>query len=444
MERRLTPTSEPNLHSSLSELRRSLMWLKSEAKAAAERPMPKFERLESTIAKLSQTQAPPIVFCPDEYLKQWNELLAGQRTELEWRTVRALCWEPKAATDLHFQNYLDREWPPLRARALQGMIRACHLRWTEVAAGPVVERMRQRLKNYDGANRLLKRWRQSAEMLLGVQGAVEFAKEIIRHQASVAEACQEWRADEQTAYVAEAAEAAMNISMTASIPNLPAQESLSRLLRWKAWPIERFKKMAGQTILHPLAETNGIYRETLVTCLLNDHRLGDPRLQATRWAGVAPEAKKQFIRWLSREDIVFFFDHVAGYDDPHGRRDFWLRYVGRLEQSLPLLTPNAVLRLSAEIRRRQGMVSYRQINGNDSAFLLDFGQIVAIEFHPVGAIYFYDKQNFNQIVPHFWQQQAFSVSHIKQPWQAKERISHIGDWQYKAAAFLAQHGIRPT
>ncbi len=417
-----------------------MMWLKSETKAAAERPAPRFERLESAISNLNQTQTIRPLPCPDEYLKLWQEMLAGQRTELEWRAVRALCWEPKAATDLRFQRYLDREWPPLRARALQGMIRACHLRWTEVVASPVVGRVRRRLESYDGANRLLKRWRQSVAVLLGAQGAVEFAKEIIRHQASVAEACRDWRIDEQTAYAAEAAEAAFQHFLTTNAPNLIAEESLTRLLRWNNWPAERFKRKA---ILHRLAETNETYRQMLVNCLLNDPRLGDPRLQATRWSGVAEEAKNRFIRWLSREDIVFFFDHVAGYDDPHGRRDFWLRYIGTLTQSRSLLKPDDEFRLSAELRRRQGAVSYGRIKGAASAFLLDFGKIVAIEFHPVGAIYFYEKEQFSQIVPHFWQQQGFSESNIKRQWRAKERIPHIGDWQYKAVAFLAQHGIRP-
>ncbi|HEX9002436.1 MAG TPA: EH signature domain-containing protein [Blastocatellia bacterium] len=441
----LQPANEPNLLSSLGELRRSLALLKSETRTAAERPAPKFERLKSVIEQLGQTETIRPLPCPEEYLKQWQEMLAGRRAGLEWRAVRALCWEPKAATDLRFQRYLDREWPPLRARALQGMIRACHMRWSpEFAAGPVVERVRQRLNNYDGGNRLLKRWQPSAEMLLGAQGAVEFAKEIIRHQASVAEACRDWRIDEQTAYAAEAAEAAFQHFLTTNAPNLIAEESLTRLLRWNNWPAERFKRVTGKAILHRRAETNETYRQMLVNCLLNDPRLGDPRLQASRWSGVAEEAKKRFIRWLSREDIVFFFDHVAGYGDPHGRRDFWLRYISTLAQSRSLLKPDDEFRLSSELRRRQGAVSYGRIKGAASAFLLDFGKIVAIEFHPVGAIYFYEREQFNQIIPHFWQQQGFSESNIKRQWLAKERIPHIGDWQYKAATFLAQYGIRPN
>jgi len=443
------PTNEPNLFSTLGELRRSLALMKSETRTAAERPAPKFERLKSVIEQLGQTETIRPLPCPEEYLKQWQEMLAGRRAGLEWRAVRTLCWEPKAATDLRFQRYLDREWPPLRARALQGMIRACHMRWSpEFAAGPVVERVRQRLNNYDSGNRLLKRWQPSAEMLLGSQGAIEFAKEIICHQASVAEACRKWRIDEQTAYAAEAAEAAFHHLLTTNTPNLIAEESLTRLLRWNNWPAERFKRIAGQAILHRLAENDETYRQMLVNCLLNDPRLGDPRLQATRWAGVTEEARKRFIRWLSHEDIVFFFDHVVGQNDPHRRRNFWLRYIGSLDQSRPLLTPNDVLRLSPEIRRRQGTANhYGSIKSSNNAFLLDFGKIVAIEFHPVGAIYFYDRETFKQIVPNIWQQQEFSESKLKQEWQALKRVEHKGNielWQSKATTFLAQHGIRPN
>ncbi len=448
----LQPANEPNLLSSLGELRRSLALLKSETRTAAERPAPKFERLKSVIEQLGQTETIRPLPCPEEYLKQWQEMLAGRRAGLEWRAVRALCWEPEAVTEPDFQDYLDRKWLPLRARALQGMIRACHMSWSpKFAAGPVVERVRQRLKDYDGANRLLKRWRSAAEMLLGAKGVNEFARQIIQHQASIADTCREWGIWTHTHYVAAAAETAMNICLTVGLPKLPAEESVPLLLRWNGW-LERFKSVVGQAILHQQADSNEDYRQALVTCLLNDLRLGDPRLRTNKdhWEGVEERAKNQFIHWLSREDIVFFFDHVVGRDDPHGRRDFWLRYVDSLAQSRSLLKMDDETRLSLEIRRRQGIANhYGRIKGLNNAFLLDFGKIVAIEFYPVGAIHFYDRETFKQIVPDIWQQQEFSESKLKQEWQSLERVEHRGRrnpglWQYKAATFLAQYGIRPN
>lgn len=445
MEAVLNLTNEFDLPSMLDDLKCTLNRLRTETKAVSEREPPKLERLQKAIAELEQEKMAKHIFCPDEFLQYWQELLARQRTILEWRVVRALCWEPKIAADINFHYYLDLAWPDLNPRALRGLISCCHRLWSkELASSVVVERIRHRLANYAGKNRTLVRWRGAAAMILGVNGASEFGKEMVRQTASVANACKEWQINEQSAYVATAMMTAVIECLSANQSTTTQTQYLMELLKWSKWSAENFKYLMSAVITHEIARRDDCWREQLITFILDDPRLGDPRLHAKNWIGTHEEARRLFIQWLSKAGVVFFFDHVLGHYDPHGRRDFWLRYIGSLVQCRPLLRYDDETRLSNEIRQKhRASASYGRVKGVASSFLLDFGSIIAIEFSTSGAIYFYDRQTFSRIVPEFWQRGEFSEGNLKQQWCAAGRIVHSGQWQYGAKTILAQHGIRP-
>ncbi|MBL8207018.1 MAG: hypothetical protein JNM09_22485 [Blastocatellia bacterium] len=442
------PPNLPNdfdLPASLGNLKNSLKWLRTETKAVSEREPPKFDQLKKAIAALAQEKTAKHIFCPDEFLRQWQELLAKRRTSLEWRVVRALCWEPSIATEINFHHYLDQAWPELNPRALRGLIIVCHIRWSkELAQSQMIEYVRQRLAGYIGPNRTLKRWRDAAAMILGYQGTLKFGKEIVRQKLSIAEACHQWQLDEQSKYVSEAVEIATDMCLSSQRSATCDIQYLLGLLGWKNWLKESFKRVISLAITHERAQHDEQWRERLIVFVLNHEWLGDPRLRATNWVGVSTEARKRFIQWLSKADIVFFFDHVLRHHDPHGRRNFWLRYVGSLAQSRPLLRHDDETRLANEIKRKRGAsVSYGRINGVASSFLLDFGSIIAVEFSTSGAIYFYKRQIFNTIVPNFWQWNEFSERNLKRSDDNAGRIVHRGDWQSEAANILAKYGIRP-
>ncbi len=426
------------------ELKLSLDRLRADVRVISERQPPKLERLEKAVEKLGEDKTAKRVLCPGEYLQQWKDFLNGERTALEWRVVRALCWEPGVVTDVRFHRFLDQHWPDLKARPLQGMIRGCHVRWTpEVANGPAVGEARRRLEEYRGPNRLLNRWRDASAMLLGADGAQIFAQEIIRRRSSIPDACKYWGLDEQTEYVATAAEEAANLLLSATMTESDANQRLIGLLRWDRWAPDRLKRIVGKTILHPLAESSEGWRGELINFVLNHQQLGDPRQDSSRWAGAPEEARKRFIQWLSTADIVFFFDHVLRGNDRHGRRKFWLKYVGSLIQSRSLLRDEDERRLYAEIRRNQGGRKYGRVTGAASSFLLDFGSIVAIEFSDSGAIHFYDRETFNEIVPNLWQPERFYESGLKQRIRAQRWVAHRRGWEHKAASILARYGVRP-
>jgi hypothetical protein len=183
----------------------------------------------------------------------------------------------------------------------------------------------------------------------------------------------------------------------------------------------------------------------LITFILSDSRLGDPRLHSKNWIGIHEEARKRFIQWLSKEDIIFFFEHVLGKGDKHGRKDFWMKYVGRLVQSRSLLSSHDEARFSTEIKKSKGVSgSFGRVSGGTaSAFLLDFGDIVVVEFRRVGAIRIYHRADFKKILPDFWTRNTIPLDSLKNSHLSLEAIAHFVGWQNQATQALSKYGIRP-
>jgi hypothetical protein len=296
-------------------------------------------------------------------------------------------------------------------------------------------------------------------MILGPAGDAEIALDMIESNRPIKTQCELWMLEEQSRFVFSAVKWATEHCRSHLGSDPGAGEFLLRaLLPWGGWHLDdwrigEFKREVGATILHPSAGQVPELTEQLKRFVFHDDRLRDPRLPANdmNWRGVAHEARDRFIQWLSRDDIEFFFEHVLPRGtDPHGRKDFWLRYVKRVLMSRPLLNWRDQTKLKARMAQLHGQVgNYGRISGlaDTSAFLLDFGRVVVVEFSRVGnACYVYEKAAAKQLIPDFWSTEPFDVSGrkgLKQPSLAADRVTHAGWWRDELANILARYGVRP-
>ncbi len=420
-------------------------------------PSQRLGNLEAAVAGLGQAKPTKSLRCPEQYVKRWNEFLENEQCPLEPRAVRYLCWQPEIATSQPFQYYLDHDDVHLNARYLQGLVRSCHVRWSvEFAKSQVVTRVRDRLETYKGANRLLSRWKENSALILGPKGAEEFGAEMIEKLEGIKPHCESWGiADETSAYVQAAVRHAAGIcrDQMDRVPEI-RQYLLAELLLWTGWAPDVFKQEVSKVVLHPASTQVADVKESVTHFVLNDSRLGDPRLPRNRlnWVGIG-EAERRVIEWLSQLDIVFFFESVLPRGkDPHGRKDFWLRYVSRVARSRPLLSWNDRYRLEGILKQKgQELAHFGSVSGFTSAFLLDFGPVLAVEFSVVGnACYLYNKNEIAKIVPDFWTPKSFDLAELKQQELCLKRIIHKTrksawhtGWQEEAQQTLATFGIRP-
>lgn len=438
-----------DLLSALESLKIVARELKQEIEQPSSRRNSPLERLRVAINTLGQIKPARRVVVPQDYLRQWQEFLAGERERLEPRAVRYLCWEPEVATNERFQDYLDREHTDLSARSLQGLVRSCHARWSSTfATGPVAAKVRRRLRSYQGANRFLSRWKDALPLILGSRGAEDFADDMVKNLHPIKSHCDAWGIEEQSSYIQQAVQHAALRSRERLAQDIRLSHYLLKeILSWTVWSIEKFKAEVSAAILHPV--TSEAFRESLIAFVSQDHRLGDPRLPRNRpnWLGVADEARRRLIEWLSRADINFFFEHCLPRGaDPHGRKPFWLRYVSRVAMSRPLLDWEDKARLQAVLRQSRDQVGhFGLIEGTTSAFLLDFGPVVVIEFSRAGnACHIYEKRVSEKVVPDFWTVQPFTIYRLKQRSLCVERVVHRIGWQQEMTSILARYGIRPV
>jgi hypothetical protein len=127
---------------------------------------------------------------------------------------------------------------------------------------------------------------------------------------------------------------------------------------------------------------------------------GNPWLpsNATTWGGVVPEARTMVADWLKLEFIETFFTKLAqdGVGDRR-RMEFWKRYVksiSHIEFALGSTARNdddpdfVVLR-----EKMKGLIRYLDASGNNNAFIMNIGNLVAVEFGGMGnAFYGYDSR----------------------------------------------------
>jgi hypothetical protein len=416
---------------------------------------PRLERLNAAVASLES--APKAVRPPvgiEEYARQWREYLDGKLESMGTRAIRNLCWHPETATEGTFQYYLKRRGHNLSFFALQGLVRSCHARWSpEFALGSVVKAVRGHLEEYERHNRLLAKWRQSSSMLLGPDGAERFGDAMVTESVPVKTFCQTWGIPDDSRYV-QAATAHAAETCRQNMDFQPLRDHLlGQLLPWDRWLPDQFKEEVFKTVLHPSTQDEPV-REAVSRFVLQDPRLGDPRLPLYQgnWAGI-PEAKARVVEWLSQFDIIFFFDHVLPTRgrDPHGRKQFWLRYVKRVTKSRPLLNWEDRVRLETVLKaKREQAKDCGRIDGHTSAFLLDFGSIVVVEFSaPGNACYFYHKAEFNKILPEFWARRTLTVSELKKKTSSLTKQFgadwngvHRSGWEADASQLLALYGVR--
>jgi hypothetical protein len=435
-----------------SELLGALLMLTATARelrhdARQSLPATRLERLQETVDALNQPKAARALRCPDAYVQQWQQFLAGSRERLDPIAIPYLCWQPEIATDGRFQRYLDRAGVKVGARALQGLVRSCHARWSaELAVSSAVKAVRRRLERYEGANRLLCQWKTALPMILGSQGPDEFAVAMLEHLSPLTAFCQAWGVEEQSPYLLEVVRQAIQICRSQIGRTATARQYLlAELLAWNGWRLEDFRAEIGTLMLHPSALH---LREPLMRLALQDHRLGDPRLprHAENWSGVPAQAYRHLVEWLAQADIVFFFDHVVGQRaDPHGRKAFWLSYVPCALRSRPLLHRDDTARLRGALAELGELSShYGRIGGSTTALLLDFGPLLVIEFSPPeDACYIYEKRVIDHVVPEFWTRQSFSVTQLKQTSICFDCIVYDQSWQEQLTEILDYFGMHP-
>lgn len=186
---------------------------------------------------------------------------------------------------------------------------------------------------------------------------------------------------------------------------------------------------------------------------------GDPRVAGgtVRWRDVSDKALRIFTRWITEEDIRFFFDVVArACNDPKFayRRAFWLAYLGEtdsghIDSCRPVLRRNAESLFTNDLQARQYYMERQPARlkggkGSQYAFIIQMGGYTFVEISTEGACYVYD----NASRPFELGDSEYHITELRDQSLATHRVDHIGSeryyWQRKFAWWNRRElGIEP-
>jgi len=290
-------------------------------------------------------------------------------------------------------------------------------------------------------------------MIVGPKAHDVMAGELIRGTDGLAGFCDVWGLSPESSQLFHAAAEIGSVLCLEQLDRVPRYRDFlfKELIPWPGWAPSMLKNVASRLILFPTRDDTQLI-EVITQFVRSDPRFGDPRHPQNRnnWLGI-DEASKRVQEWLSAADITFFFETVLPRGtDPHGRKAFWLRYVGcRGLRSRPLLSNSDKFRLRDVLRKNaaKGSDFGRLLDEDTSAFILDFGPVIAIEFSAVGnACYLYEKRAAAEIVPDIWTSLPFSKSNLKRKSKIAtgQPITHDrpGRWKNEMERILARYGVR--
>lgn len=408
-------------------------------------------RLEATVRR-DRSPAPSVVA---EARRRWVTS-EGRLDDLTAREIRALCGESEIATQPAFVRALATI-PDLPARRqwLERLADSYLATWRTMAEPERLEALlRTSIDGFSGRSATIARYRQGGDHLFSSQAPLWLATRVLDDRRTVASVLDEWRVPVAGGLGQATANATLDV-WTERFQRAKHTARGAEAFDWFRLLTEeilvsptldpaRVGRALSTLILWDQTQEDESMRVPLEAFLLADPRFGDPRLRKNHWDMVEAAARQRVIAWLSRKDLVFFFDFVIRYD-PHGRKDFWLRYIDQVVDSRVALSELDAWRLRNEVKEK---VSYSIATaGNDtSAFLMRFKgtqDILCVEFSKSGnAMYVHDMDKFVQWNGGIRQSRFHVRNDLKSFASATTKFDHRGNWEADVRAFLSRTGIR--
>ena len=161
---------------------------------------------------------------------------------------------------------------------------------------------------------------------------------------------------------------------------------------------------------------------------------GDPRLAGSNWREVSNEARQIFTRWITKEDLRFFFDAVARACDDQNfeyRREFWLAYLEHINFCRPVLRRNAESLFrhdpqTLQYYRDRRPATLRGGNRDQHAFIIQMRSYTFVEFSTAGACYVYH----NVDLPFELGRSEYHMNELRNQDWAVHRVIHQNSENY--------------
>jgi hypothetical protein len=174
---------------------------------------------------------------------------------------------------------------------------------------------------------------------------------------------------------------------------------------------------------------------------------GDPRVSASgAWAGVPEQHRAVVLRWLTKENMLFFLDVVSAVEESHmwkERREFWLGLYeeGRIEAAWVAFSAEAIRyaqRISVQRMGNKSLSFGRQVApgryANRSLLILKVGNKIVVEGSHDYKIHVFPSDH--RQVPALYQQK-YDCDLIRKI-DDIDKVQHLGNWQLRVQVALSR------
>ena len=384
----------------------------------------------------------------------------GLRTEFDsLKRARQLAWAltysegrlPRIVDTPQLSDALGLIEDRFRISALLGVFNALLEAWDTPNVGRLRTFVKKYLTDYNGSRKFVQKLRANMAWYCEENGPTQFAMTLLRSRVKLSDVWSILELPDHThsySYFGAVAEAYIALNRRAD------RETVVDVVKF----VEKHNNdKTSRAVLSKLIESLGYdesehLRQPLQSYALREWE--DPRIAGgdVRWRGVSDEAKQIFTRWITKEDLRFFFDVVAKACEDNKfayRKAFWLAYLEHISFCRPVLRQNAEYLFRND---PQTLQYYRErqpatLRGGSSwhhAFIIQMGDYTFVEFSTDGACYIYDNAN----LPFQLGDSEYHIVDLKDQLWAKHRVSHHYSegyyWQEKLASWIkSELGINP-
>ena len=375
------------------------------------------------------------------------------------RRIRQLTWAltyskgglPRIVDTPELRDALQLIENRFRVSTLPGVFNALLEAWNSPNAKRLRAFVKKHLTNYNGSRKFVQKLKENMAWYFEENSATQLAMTLLRSRMKLSDVWSFLELPDHThsyRYFGAVAEAYIALNRRVD------QETVADVIEF----VEKHNNdKTSRTILSKLIEGLGFDASEHLRQPVQSYALrkwGDPRITGgeVRWRGVSDEAKQIFTRWITKEDLRFFFDVVAKACDDNKfayRKAFWLAYLEHISFCRPVLRQNAEYLFRND---PQTLQYYRErqpatLRGGSSwhhAFIIQMGDYTFVEFSTDGACYTYDNAN----LPFQLGDSEYHIIDLKDQLWAKHRVSHHYSegyyWQEKLASWIkSELGINP-
>ncbi len=402
-----------------------------------------------------KSQSPVRASHLEEAKKAWLKCASSNDfTQLTQRNVRMLSSDGSFVRSEAFAEYLKLNTNLLTPRIVRTLVPTMHTEWglNPKANQLISEATFNWIRQYSGKDKTLLLWKQHSHELFTATGPARIAAQVIQELEDTRTILETYRLKTGMSLFAVAA----NDYALGQLCTIVGRSEQPQQAKWQ-FLLDKFlrdgllsraaKENAIGNLILTLRSKEGSYwdqtKDDLKTYVLTSKEFGDPRINPERWTKMPPEVVETLVAWLSEEDIEFFFNLIIT-DDPHRRKDYWLRFIPHIKSSRVAISAidESAHYLELQEWQRKGR-DFAKVSGDASAFILDFGDYVVVEFSRVGnACFVFDKKTFGLAVGSFYRK-SFALGSLKHP-RYLYRQSHFSNWQTDLNNKLSSIGIRPA